>query len=80
MYEAKPTVKAGRRICHAITQTNCSRDRNSGSESILTTPFPPTSVRLQTFGSFPVRSLHIRRRLGYCSARGTAHLVYQPGR
>ena len=44
MYEAKPTVKAGSRICHAITQTNCSRDRNSGSESMVSPRFPSECV------------------------------------
>ena len=45
-------MKAGNRMCHAITQANCRRDRNRGSESIPTTPFSPTFVRLETFGHF----------------------------
>ncbi len=32
MKEARPTVKAGMRKCHATTQANWSRDRNSGSK------------------------------------------------
>ena len=60
MYEAKPTVKAGRRICHAITQTNCSRDRNSGSESMLSPRFPWQVCSL-LLASSPCRSLGINQ-------------------
>ena len=44
MYEARPTVKAGSRMCHAMTQANCRRDRNSGSESMLSPRFPSRSA------------------------------------
>ena len=32
--EALPMVKAGNRMCHAMTQANCSRDKITGSNSI----------------------------------------------
>src|SRR5215813_4191980 len=34
MNDAHPTVKAGSRMCHAITQANWKRDRNTGSKLI----------------------------------------------
>src|SRR6185437_10807134 len=34
MYEAKPTVNAGSKMCHAITHAHCRRDRKTASNAI----------------------------------------------
>src|SRR5260370_34697893 len=34
MYDARPTVNAGRRMCRATTQTNWRRDSNTASRDI----------------------------------------------
>src|SRR5256886_12843712 len=34
MYDASPTVKAGRRMCRATTQTNWRRDSNTASRDL----------------------------------------------
>src|SRR5947209_324111 len=38
MYEAHPTVNAGNRICHPITQAHCRRERNRGSKCMIKSP------------------------------------------
>src|SRR5262249_15615021 len=37
MNDAAPTLNAGIRMCQAITQANCTRERRTGSRSICTT-------------------------------------------
>src|SRR5205823_8792285 len=36
MYDARPTVKAGIRMCQPMTQANCNRERITGSRSMVT--------------------------------------------
>src|SRR5579883_213366 len=46
MYEASPTVKAGSRMCQAITQAHCRRDSRTGSSAIRHFSFSVGSPRL----------------------------------
>jgi hypothetical protein len=47
MNDASPTVKAGRRICHAMTQANWIRDRKSGSRLIGRSLYQAKSVSVR---------------------------------
>src|SRR5687768_4294002 len=50
IYEARPTVNAGSRICSAITQANCNRDNSSASS--MAAASLTTSLSCRTSGRY----------------------------
>jgi hypothetical protein len=52
MYDAAPTVKAGNRMCHPMTQANWIRERRSGSSVIeLTLPVSANILQIHSQAS-----------------------------